>query len=121
MRMLGVEILDGSAAFHESAGFFQLRPDSLNAIRVFHRLPVVRDIALAIKVALAHHLGRQRQPPRRLLYDLFDHQHPLRTAESAERRLRSFVRQANVSRQISRRQQVRVVGVKQGARQHRVR
>ncbi len=87
MHVIGIETVDGRAAFLEGARLLELRPDVLNAVRVFHRLAVMRNVALAIEVAFAHHIRRQPQPARCLIHDVFNHQHPLRAAESPERRL----------------------------------
>ena len=54
MRVRGVEAVDRGAARGEIAGRVQFVPDAFDARGVFDRLAVVRGVAFAIEVALAH-------------------------------------------------------------------
>ena len=100
VRMRAFQSLDLVAPPRESARFLQPPPDDLDAAGILHRLAVVRGVAFAIEIAFADHLRRQAKPARRLIQNLFDHQHALRSAEAAKSGLRSFVRAADQAGQL---------------------
>ena len=59
MRVRGVERVDGLAARGELARFASAASQMVcDAVRVLHRLAVVRGVALAIEIPLAHHVRR---------------------------------------------------------------
>ncbi len=116
VRMTRVPALDLFAPLGESAGFFQPPPDEFDAVGVLHRLSVMRGVALAIEIAFADHLRRQAKPARRLIQNLFDHQHALRSAEAAKGGLRSLVRAADQAGHVHRGQQIGVVAMEHRAR-----
>src|SRR6185369_5456707 len=87
MRATLVEALNLATPPLKIARPLQLIPNIPNAMRMFHRLLVMRRIALAIQVAFADQLRTQPQSPRRLVQNLLDCQHSLRSAESTKRRL----------------------------------
>ena len=93
MRALKRSMASRRAA--KSLDSLQFLPDALDARRVLHRLAVVGGVAFAIEVALAHHLRRKLERARDAIENVFDHQHALRSAEAAERRLRSLMRLAD--------------------------
>lgn len=67
VRMSRVPAIDFRAALGESARFLELPPDEFDVFGVFHRLPVMRGVARAIKIAFANDFGRQAKPSRRLI------------------------------------------------------
>ena len=75
-------------------------------------------VAFAIEVALAHGLRRKAEGSGDAVQNILDHQHALRPAEAAERRLRSLMRLADEARDLERRDVVRVIDVKHGASEH---
>ena len=87
----------------------------------FTGCPVVRGLAFAIEIALADHFRREPERPRRAVENFLDDQHPLRPAKSAKGRLRGLVRAADETRDLDRRQEIRIVEVEHGAPHHRLR
>ena len=98
----------------------ELRPHRAEARRVVDRLPVVGAVAVAVEVALAHHVRRQAGRARDAIEDLFDHHHALRAAEAAEGRVRDDVGLADATHHAHRRHEVGVVEVKHAALEHRL-
>ena len=100
VRMRGVEVRRSLARrASKPLVSFSCRQMMLDAAGVFHRLAVVRGVAFAIEVALAHHFRRQAKRARDAVENLFDHQHALRSAESAKGGLRRLVRAADAAGQ----------------------
>ena len=111
--VLRVERRNPRAPRVEIARRLQLLPDPLDAVRFLDGLPVMRGLPDAVEVALADDVRRDRQALRRLRQDVFDGDHRLRTAETAERGLRRLVRAADAAGRFDVGQVVRVVAVKE--------
>jgi hypothetical protein len=118
VRMRRVEALDLFPPLREPAGFQELAPDGLDTRGIFHGLPVMGGVALAIEIALAHHFGRQAERARGAVQNVFDDQHALGAAEAAKGGLRGFVGSADVSGDFHGWQVVSVVEVEHGAPEH---
>src|SRR5438105_12331205 len=87
MRMRGVPTRDFLATAREAACFLDLSPDALNPV-VLDFLPVMRRVGFSsavVEISFAHFLRRQTDPARDAVEDFLDDEHPLRSAESAER------------------------------------
>ena len=111
----GIVAGDVSPPALERGGVLQPVPDARNAIGVTDRRAVVGRVARPVEVALAHDLCRQPELLRCLGEDLFDHQHSLRPAKSAKRRLRRLVGAADSAGDFKRRDLVGIVDVKHRA------
>ena len=59
IRVRRIERIHLLAARYEPARFLELSPNARDALRILHRLAVVRGLALAVEVALADDVRRQ--------------------------------------------------------------
>ena len=98
----------------------QLVPNALETI-VFDFLTVmcrVRFAVAAIKIFRAHNFRRKPELARDAIDDLLDHQHSLRSAESAKRRVRSEIRFRHEAAALHVRDVIAVIEMKHGAIRH---
>ena len=91
VRVGRVEVRDLGAAAIELAGGAHPVPDLADPVRVPDRLAIGRLLAVTIEVACSQLLGRQPERGCQPAEEILHHQHPLRAAEAAERRLRRLV------------------------------
>src|SRR5881394_3900435 len=123
VRLTRVPIPQLRAPGSEIARLSQLAPDALQPV-VFNFLPVGRGVGfptLAVKVALPNEFGSEAGGARHAIDNFLDHQHSLRTAETAESRVRCKVGLGNTPAEFEMRYEVSVVEVKNGAIGHRAR
>src|SRR5262249_12824859 len=116
VEVCGIVTADSLAAGRKTTRLLQLIPDSWNEDGIFHELPVVGAVALAIEVSLADQFRRKRERSRNAIKHVFDDQHSLRTAKAAERGLRGLVRATNISSCFHCGNKVGVVAMEQGPR-----
>ena len=114
----GVERRDARAALVEVALGAEPRPDRLEPFGMAHGLAVGRGLAGHVEVAVPQRrrvdAEDRRDPPE----DVLDHEHPLRSAEPAERGLRGLVRLGDAPVREHVRDPVRVVDVAERAAEH---
>ena len=107
----------------ELAGFFQFAPNGLDAI-VANFLAVMGGVGFAcaaIEIPFAHKLGRQSKLPRDAVENLFNRQHPLRPAKTAEGGIGRQISFGDLPAKLDRWDIVRIVEMEQGTIRHRLR
>src|SRR5689334_6748547 len=107
------------ATLLELAGLFYLFPDAVNPLGPAHLLAIVGDISFVIEIALPNYVRLEIEGVGNTVENVFDHQHALRSAESAEGSLRSLVSFADPALGVEHRDPVCVVAMEQGAPQNR--
>ena len=101
-------------------GLEHLVPRGGDPLGVPHRLAVRRGLAVDVEVAPAQVDRVDPEQRRAPAQDVLDHEHPLRSAEAAERGLRGLVGAGDAAVEPDVRDPVGVVDVAQRARQHRL-
>ena len=120
VRVGGVELRDLRGPPADVGAVDHLVPRDRRAVGVPHRLAVRRGLALDVEVAPAQVGGVDAEQRRAPAEDVLDHQHPLRSAEPAERGLRGLVGLRDPAVHPDVRDPVGVVDVAQRPGQHRL-
>ena len=120
MGVLGVERRDLGSPPVEITRLVHLVPHGSDPFGVTHRLAVWGGVSFAVEIAPTQLFRCQSQQRRAAAEDVLDHDHPLRTAEAAERGVGGLVGFGDPTVDPDVRNPVRIVDMAQCPGQHRL-